>query len=179
VKRCTQCKETDRSQFSRRADSSDGLSPVCKACRKRYAHKYYVDNLQKVRATNNARYQLDKVSRTAKSREFNEKHPYRVMLQSSRRRAQQRGVPFGITEEDIKRAWPQDNKCPVLGYELKRATGQPAWSSPSLDAVVPAKGYVPGNICIISHRANCLKRDCCDPHELELLGLWMHRMGVS
>jgi hypothetical protein len=50
-------------------------------------------------------------------------------------------------------------RCPVLGIPLTRGTGKPADSSPTIDKVVPEFGYVPGNIKVISFRANSIKRD--------------------
>lgn len=43
---------------------------------------------------------------------------------------------------------------------LRRHNGTgPAPDSPSLDRVIPELGYVPGNVIVISWRANNLKRD--------------------
>lgn len=46
--------------------------------------------------------------------------------------------------------------CPVLGIPLTIG-GKRSPSSPSLDRIDPALGYVPGNIRVISDRANRLK----------------------
>lgn len=40
---------------------------------------------------------------------------------------------------------------------LTFGTGKAVDSSPSLDRLIPAKGYVKGNVRVISRRANCLK----------------------
>jgi hypothetical protein len=56
--------------------------------------------------------------------------------------------------------WP--THCPVLGVELeyRRQLGNkkgPLPNSPSFDRVDPKVGYVPGNVIIISHKANVIK----------------------
>lgn len=79
----------------------------------------------------------------------------RYMLNSARERAKKSGVPFDITVDDIF----IPDICPVLGIPLRVASGKAAAYSPSLDKIIPALGYVRGNICVISHRANKLKRD--------------------
>lgn len=65
-----------------------------------------------------------------------------------------------ITPADLD--WP--SHCPVLGLELDypKVSGergklpiQPNW--PSLDRWDSTKGYVPGNVFVISYRANTLK----------------------
>lgn len=42
---------------------------------------------------------------------------------------------------------------------LERGIGKQHAASPSLDRIIPTLGYVPGNVWVISHRANELKRD--------------------
>lgn len=50
-------------------------------------------------------------------------------------------------------------KCPVFGTAfVERGNGFHKWS-PSIDKKDPKKGYVPGNIQVISTMANCMKRD--------------------
>lgn len=79
------------------------------------------------------------------------------MLTAARLRAKAAGVPCTITTSDIV----IPTHCPILGIELKRNEGAsvPWAASPSLDRVVPKLGYIPGNIQVISHRANTIKND--------------------
>ena len=48
--------------------------------------------------------------------------------------------------------------CPVLGIELTWSDHKTN-STPSVDRLIPEKGYVRGNICVISERANRLKNN--------------------
>lgn len=84
-------------------------------------------------------------------------NPLRWMLARARQGAQCRALEFSIVEADFG-ALP--THCPVLGLELKyakeRATqGDPAIAS--LDRKDNSKGYIPGNVFIVSSRANTLK----------------------
>ena len=47
--------------------------------------------------------------------------------------------------------------CPVLGIPLKIATGAAKPNSPSLDRIDPRRGYEPGNVRVVSHKANTIK----------------------
>lgn len=47
--------------------------------------------------------------------------------------------------------------CPVLGLPLLRTRGKVSPGSPSLDRIDNSKGYIRGNIRVISYRANSLK----------------------
>ena len=70
-------------------------------------------------------------------------------------RAKKNNLPFNITEQDIKDVWPIDNKCPAL--DIKFIIGgrdTMNYDSPSLDRIIPSKGYVKGNIQIFSALAN-------------------------
>lgn len=76
-----------------------------------------------------------------------------VILKNAKLRAKKRGVPCTITIDDI--VVPET--CPILGITLQYGNGKLSGHSPSLDCIVPAQGYIPGNICVISHKANTLK----------------------
>jgi hypothetical protein len=83
------------------------------------------------------------------------------MLYAARARAKKLGVECTITKDDIF----IPDVCPVLGTSLvaRAGGGRPTTdqipNSPSLDRIVNHKGYVPGNVAVISFRANLLKRD--------------------
>lgn len=85
--------------------------------------------------------------------------PAYVMFYDARKRALARGLPFTITPDDID----IPEVCPVLGLALS-AEG-PRDHRPSLDRIVPARGYTPENIRVISFRANRIKSDAT-PEEL-------------
>lgn len=82
--------------------------------------------------------------------------PEVLMFRHARERALKQQVPFAITIADV--VIPE--YCPALpDMKLAVGIGGPARSSPSLDKIVPKLGYVPGNVQVISHLANLIKRD--------------------
>ena len=87
---------------------------------------------------------------------YRRKLPNRL-LNSARARAKRYGLEFNITEEDIF----IPSHCPLLGIELQVAEGKRASKSfsPSLDRFDPSKGYIKGNVWVISHKANTMKND--------------------
>lgn len=81
-------------------------------------------------------------------------HRKKILVANRRIAARKNGVEFTVTAADL--AWPIH--CPVLGVKLNYTTlGKCFPESPSLDRIDPSKGYVPGNVAVISHRANTLK----------------------
>jgi hypothetical protein len=78
--------------------------------------------------------------------------PARSLWERARKRAKDRDLPFAITKNSIS----VPANCPALGLPLK-FSGRRCASSPSLDRIIPERGYVPGNVRVISDRANRLK----------------------
>ena len=80
-----------------------------------------------------------------------------AMWSRAKYRAAQKGREFIITKEDI--VIPE--RCPLLGIPLvcHRGKGSQQGNSPSLDRIDPTKGYIKGNVWVISNRANTLKND--------------------
>lgn len=83
-------------------------------------------------------------------------------------RSARNGHEFDLTAEDIP--WPADGRCPVFGFEFvygylgdaglteaeRRARRD---RFPSVDRIDNSKGYVPGNVVVVSMLANRLKAD--------------------
>jgi hypothetical protein len=85
------------------------------------------------------------------------KTPLSVHLyRNAKYRAAKNGLVFSIQVSDIKIS----STCPVLGIPLTRNKSK-GWcdSSPTLDRKDSSLGYVPGNIRVVSWRANKLKSD--------------------
>lgn len=62
---------------------------------------------------------------------------------------------FELIFEDLE--WP--DTCPVLGIPLDYLSKVRVENSPSFDRVDSSLGYVPGNVVIVSWRANRIKSD--------------------
>lgn len=81
------------------------------------------------------------------------------MLQHAKERAKKQNVPFNITEEDFN-SFRELDYCPVFPWiELSWDNPKLADDSPTIDKIVPKLGYVPGNVRILSWRANRIKLD--------------------
>lgn len=96
--------------------------------------------------------ELDKVAMA----KWAETNPLSYMLSTARKRAANKSLEFTITSADFP-ALP--SHCPVLGIKLHygRSRGGRQDGSASLDRTDSSRGYVPGNVVIMSWRANDLK----------------------
>jgi hypothetical protein len=141
-KRCSRCgivKNID--QFFKHKYSSDGLKSGCKQCDKQYRQNNPV-----MRQT-------------------------QAMVWSARQRAKNKGLAFDIDHDYIRSIVP--SHCPIFGMPLEWSVQRGGAAlilpnSPSLDRIDPSKGYVKGNVWIISNRANTIKNDASH-EELKLV----------
>ena len=79
-------------------------------------------------------------------------HPGKTILERARKRARCQNIPYSLRRQDIS----LPDRCPVLGISLRVGQSRSP-ASPSLDRIDPARGYVPGNVRVISDYANKLK----------------------
>lgn len=71
-----------------------------------------------------------------------------------RSKAKKTGIDFDIDASDI----PLPKKCPVFGTELD-LTRTDRNNAPSVDRIDNRKGYIKGNVVVISTKANAMKRE--------------------
>ncbi len=97
------------------------------------------------------------------------KEPYlkeriRNTLYHARSRARLANIECSVTIDYLFLIFPLDFKCPILHTRME--WGGNKRTSPSLDRKVPELGYVEGNVCWISNKANSIKQDVTDPDDL-------------
>jgi hypothetical protein len=85
----------------------------------------------------------------------------RTTAYHARVRSKELGIPFDIDVDYLLSIYPEGGLCPILKTPL--VFGGSRWNSPSLDRRIPSLGYVRGNVCWISDKANTLKQDITDP----------------
>lgn len=77
------------------------------------------------------------------------------MFHAAKKRAREKGIPFSITMKDVV----VGRICPLLGVPMRRSAGRLSPFSPTLDRIIPSRGYIPGNVVVVSYRANAIKND--------------------
>lgn len=181
TKICCQCKiEKPLEDFVKDNRRSDGHSTLCKECkrkrdRERYArikndpeyHKRKLEHSAKYRAThkehikeysNEYNMRPEVVERKAIWYQNNKKNrningQIIDMITRAKNRAIEKGVPFNLTIEDVT----YTDICPLLNIPLNWEGGPRTKNTPSLDRIIPEKGYIKGNVRIISNLANMMK----------------------
>lgn len=97
------------------------------------------------------------------------------MLSMAKTRAREEGVDFNISLEDILTVF--GDRCPVLGMPFNMNARTLVDASPTLDKFDRTKGYVPGNVAVISHQANRIKNNATTEQVMRVAE-WMTRFQL-
>lgn len=150
---CSKCKKSkELSQFSKDKKGRLGVCVWCKVCASDYKK-----TIQK-KAWEKERFKLhtDKTYHDyirGRDRAWRRDNPKLHLFRSAKTRAKRKGIEFTITHEDV--VIPE--YCPILGCSFIAGTKGDYKYSYSLDRVENSKGYVKGNVRVISALANHMK----------------------
>jgi len=151
---CGSSKSLD--SFHRDKSRKDGRRGECKPCKKKVDAIHWNKYAPHKIALNRKYKEANKKTVYAKAAQYKENNRELCIWLGARKRAYERSLEFSIEVEDI--IIPE--YCPLLGIELKFRGGMNNRdTSPSIDRLDSAKGYIKGNIKIISFRANRIKND--------------------
>ena len=141
---CTNCKKHKPfSNFSKKIGGKYGLRSYCKSCAKEYNDnmcrfkKWFTSKKSHVKYPGNVEFTIE---------------PTDIPGVKIRKR---KNIYNIRTSEAIE--YPK--VCPVLGIELDWGMNGNQPNSPSLDRIDPTKGYVKGNVMMMSALANRMKQD--------------------
>lgn len=94
-----------------------------------------------------------------------------------RKRAEENNIEFNLDHKFLCNIAP--DLCPIFkmpllwGYGKAPVNGHVSSNSPSLDRIIPERGYTKGNVAWISNRANVIKNNA-DEDELRRIADWLH-----
>ena len=159
MKTCTKCGETKHlDDFYNAKQAKDGKTSACKSC------------LYKP---------CDRVRSSERMARLRQTDPIAVLLAGARARAKRDNIPFDITSKDIKKPV----RCPVFGLRLiYDGTGRGYGAkddAASLDRIHPEKGYVRGNVLVVSWKANRAKCRLTPKELLRMAAFYAKILGYS
>lgn len=144
-KTCSKCKEEKPLQTGFYTDGSyANYSSQCRSCIIKSKKDLYQKNKLKIRATQ---------KRCHENKRLDPDYYVRNKIRQLRYKSKILKLPFDLTIKDI--FIPEF--CPALGIKLEFNTGQADWNSASVDRIIPEKGYVKGNVIVVSNLANTIK----------------------
>lgn len=177
-KLCLDCRAKGRLANDRRKDKK-----LAQAKEHYQTHKEYISKRNKEYREKN-REKLKAYDKSPQRKEMHRKwkklkrleDPSTFLFYAATRRAKINNIIFTISKDDIRKVFPDDKKCPILGIDLFVSNKITTDNSPSLDRIIPDKGYVPDNIIVISHRANRIKNNAT-VEELEKVVLFLKELN--
>jgi hypothetical protein len=138
-----------------------------------YCKKWRDKNRAKYNAYQNAWHKKHPGLKAASRRKLVANSPEKAIIYSTRHRAKKNNLEFDISPTDIVIPLV----CPILGIPIIKESIEggktgPTTNSPSIDRMDNTKGYIQGNIHIISNKANTMKSSAT-PKELINFALWV------
>jgi hypothetical protein len=124
------------------------------------------NNKERVKERNTAYRERTK----AEAKAWRDDNKDKLYFLSIKARAAKKGLEFNLEESDVTTV----KSCPVFGVALVRSSKIHSWNSPSVDRIDNTKGYVKGNIQVMSYLANSMKRDATD-EQLIIFAEWILR----
>jgi hypothetical protein len=97
----------------------------------------------------------------------------RFLLSSAKYRAKKKNLPFNIHKEDIS----IPDKCPVFSIPIRYSEGGKTDNSPTIDRIDNTKGYIKGNIVVVSFKANRIKSNATLEELQNLVNFYTQQKG--
>lgn len=154
--------------FHKRSTIKNGLESACKVCINadtrswRNEHRdydmertaqWYEDNLKNAKDyAHNPDVDPDSIDKVL----WTKKRWAASSVSRCRSRAARKNLPFDLEGSDL---FPLPEFCPVFGLRLDYNAGPNLRIQASVDRIIPALGYVKGNVRVISRSANLAKMD--------------------
>ena len=149
---CTVCKEHKAWDKFNKGNALNRHKAYCKACQYDKHKKY--KSRPEIRAKENE----DQARRYKEDKSHYWKRVTINMTNGSKRRSKVKGLPHNITLKYVREIFPQDGtRCSYCQIGLKLERGEFTNTSPTLDRIIPSKGYVKGNVVVCCKSCNEFK----------------------
>lgn len=168
-----------------------GITHRCKPCSNKKAARWREENRDVIIERWHERYKgKHGEARQVRDRFYREHQPQRMlagmMSRATIKRAQERGLPCddSASVAALEALLIATERCPICDVELRHrcylerghGKGKAHDATPTIDRIIPAMGYVQGNVAIICWRCNRLKSDGT-LLELERIVQWLKRVA--
>jgi len=132
-----------------------------------YTHKNFIDLLGMCRSCYTVWYEGNR-------EQIRIRRKLKNLVKHANKRARMNNIPFDL--DPLQLNIPA--VCPILGIPLIFTDKITTHNTPSLDRLVPRLGYVPGNVHIISWKANAIKSyGTAEDHEK--IAAWMRNKSLT
>ena len=104
---------------------------------------------------------------------------FRRTLSKIRQKCKKKKIPMNIDADYLISIFPENNLCPALQIDMVfGGDKKERFNSPSVDRIIPNKGYVKGNVRFVCYLANAIMNDA-NADEILKVGEWLKEQNVN
>lgn len=168
--KCSRCNENKNlEEFYKDRSSSRGVTSACKECLSKCSNRK--KNEDKHNAKKKEIRKIDpEILNAPKRSKYQKLDPITKVYTQAKSRAKRKGIEFTIEKSDLH----VDDLCPILGVPFVVGTKNNYEYTHSLDRIDNSKGYIPGNVQIITKKANTMKNSA-SLKELSNFATWIRK----
>lgn len=150
--KCSYCKfEKHPDDFYVNRALKSGRTSRCKACINSITDKEGIAAARRLRLLMDEEYRK---RLNIYKRNLKKNNPEWYLIDKAKQRSKKHGIPFSLSINDIK----VPEFCPIFNIRLTLLDGGPSkFNTATIDRIRPALGYIPGNVWVISNKANSFK----------------------
>ena len=157
--------EEDLGLFVKSENCKYGRDNYCRKCRSEYGRKYREANLEHLR-------QIEikwREEHPKYDREWRENNVFNVRFQKVRKRSKRRGLTFDLDAQYLEKLWDEcEGICLKTGVQMLKTgrMGDPLIMN--VDRIEPEKGYIKGNVRLVSQWYNRTRSNYSEDFTLEM-----------
>lgn len=120
----------------------------------------------------------DVLERWAETSEDFRRYYLKRSLAKIKQRGKTRNFDINIDINHLLEIYPKDELCPALQIKMEFGGDKKyRFNSPSIDRIIPSKGYTKGNVRFVSYLANAIMNDA-NADEIIKVGEWLRKQNV-
>jgi hypothetical protein len=179
TKSCSKCLvEKDLSEFFAEKRAADGRRYSCKVCDNLRRDAYLLD--MSVEQLVARKINRKKHGETERKYSTNRRNLYRgkALIYLAKKRAAKRSLPFNLDDKAAQIQKRIDaGTCELTGIPFRLDESR-SFDSPSIDRIVPSRGYIYSNIRIVCYGVNCALGTWGEAVTVEMMRRWIETIDA-
>jgi len=133
------------------------------------ARKYREDNREKIIEYNRSYFIANREKINEQRRRRYEQDPFKFRSEYIRKRSKTNGLSFDLTSEYLEQLWDEcGGICPMTGNPMLKKSERNDPFVVCIDRIIPDKGYIKGNVRLVSLWYNTARSNWGDDFTLEM-----------
>ena len=170
---CNKCRTLKpQSEFYPSNGGRFGVGNLCKECDNKKSKKWREANPEKIREHNRKYREANPEKIKEYNRKYREANQFKIAIRLVKMRSNKKKIPFDLDIEHLEQLWEKcEGICSMTGVPMLKMSEEGHGKDPfvvSVDRIVPEKGYVKGNVRLVSFWYNATRSNNDDKFTLEM-----------